>query len=222
MNHNDALKLSATERYLHGDLDGTLRDEFEAHFFDCADCANELRLGAAMLDQMKLELVKEPRTKVTPKAVKRSSPWPAWAGAIAASLLVVIGYQNLVQVPHLKTELAALNSPQLLPSVSLVDGVGRADELPSASVKPGSSVLLNVDIPTDDHYISYAVSVLDPAGHQVWAIPISAPQAKDTLSIKMPVKESQTGIYTLIIEGLTPGAKPIAVERQRFRLYSHN
>ena len=83
-------------------------------------------------------------------------------------------------------------------------------------------MLLTVDIPTDDRYSSYEVSVLDPAGKQAWTVPISAQRARDTLSIEMPAKELQSGTYTLLIEGLVPGAKPIAIERQRFRIYSHN
>jgi hypothetical protein len=222
MNHDDALRLSAAERYLQRDLDEKQRDEFEAHFFACADCANEVRVGAAMLDQMKLELARERRAEAVREQVKRFFPRPAWAAAIAAMLLVVIGYQNLVEVPHIKTELASLDSPELMPSLSLVDGVSRADELPSANVKPGEPLLLNVDVPTDDRYASYEISVLDPGGKQAWKMPISAQQAKDTLSIRMPVRGSQSGTYTLVIEGLTPGAGPIAVERQSFHLYSHN
>jgi hypothetical protein len=51
-------------------------------------------------------------------------------------------------------------------------------------------------------------------------MPISAQQARDTLSIEMPTRALQGGIYTLVINGLVPGAGPIAVERQKFHLYS--
>ncbi|MGB8537270.1 MAG: zf-HC2 domain-containing protein [Acidobacteriaceae bacterium] len=213
MNHNDALRLSAAERYLLRDLDEDLRDQFEAHFFECTDCANDVQSGAAMLDQMKIELARE--------AKKLFFLRPAWGAAIAAMLLV-IGYQNLVEVPRLKTELTSLNSPGVLPTVSLVGGVSRADKLPSAEVKPYKPVLLKVDIPTDDRYSSYEVSVLDSGGKPAWTMPISARQAKDTLSIEMPAKELQAGTYTLVIEGLASGAKPIAVERRLFQIYSHN
>ena len=60
MNHDDALRLSAAERFLLGDLDEDLREQFEAHFFECAECATDVRAGAAMLDQMKVELAREP------------------------------------------------------------------------------------------------------------------------------------------------------------------
>jgi hypothetical protein len=226
MNHDDALRLSAAERYLLRDLDEDLRDQFEAHFFECTDCATDVRSGAAMLDQMKIELAKEPATRL--KVADGREPKklfflrPAWATAAVAAMLLVIGYQNLVEVPHLKTELVSLNSPQVLPTVSLVDGVSRADKLPSAGIKPDKPVLLAVDIPMDDRYSSYEVSVLDSAGKPAWTLPITTQQAKNTLSIEMPGKELEAGTYTLVIEGLASGAKPIAVERQLFQIYSHN
>jgi NADPH-dependent 7-cyano-7-deazaguanine reductase QueF-like protein len=139
-----------------------------------------------------------------------------------AAMLLVIGYQNLVEVPHLKTELASLNSPEVLPTVSLVGGVSRADKLPSAEVQPDKPVLLKVDIPTDDRYSSYEVSLLDSAGKPAWTMPITVGQARDTVSIEMPAKELQAGTYTLVIEGLASGARPIAVERRLFQIYSHN
>jgi hypothetical protein len=174
---------------------------------------------------MKIELAKEPATRL--KIVDGREPKklfflrPAWAAAIAAVLLV-IGYQNLIEVPHLKTELASLNSPQVLPTISLVDGVSRADKLPSAGIKRGKPVLLAVDIPTDDRYTSYEVSVLDPTGKPAWTMPITAQQARNTLSIEMPANELHAGTYTLVVEGLASGAKPIAVERRLFQIYSHD
>jgi hypothetical protein len=87
--------------------------------------------------------------------------------------------------------------------------------------KPGKPLLLTVDIPTDERYSNYEVSLLDPAGKELWAMTINAQQARDTLFIQTPVKESKTGTYTLVIEGRVPGANPITVERQQFQLYSH-
>jgi hypothetical protein len=226
MNHDDARRLSAAERYLLRDLDEDLRDEFEAHFFECTDCATDVRSGAAMLDQMKVELAREGAAGVKAvdgrEAKKLFFLRPAWAAGAIAAMLLVIGYQNLVEMPHLKTELASLNSPEVLPTVSLVDGVSRSDRLPSAEIKRAEPVLLAVDIPTDDRYSSYEVSVLDAAGKPAWTMPITAQQAKDTLSIEMPGKELDAGTHTLVIEGLAPGAKPIVVERRLFQIYSRH
>jgi hypothetical protein len=47
--HQEALETLASERYLLNEMSDTDRDAFEEHFFDCQDCADDLRTGAAML-----------------------------------------------------------------------------------------------------------------------------------------------------------------------------
>ena len=48
MDHGDAVRLKATERYLLNELDPEQLDQFEEHLFDCPDCALDVR-AAAML-----------------------------------------------------------------------------------------------------------------------------------------------------------------------------
>ena len=43
MDHNDAIGCQAATRYVAGELSTEARDAFEAHFFDCAECAEEVR-----------------------------------------------------------------------------------------------------------------------------------------------------------------------------------
>src|SRR5947207_15968254 len=43
MDHETALRTSATERYFLGELTGQDRDGFEEHFFMCPECAEDLR-----------------------------------------------------------------------------------------------------------------------------------------------------------------------------------
>jgi len=47
MEHTDAVKLQAVEKYILGELTPSLREEFEAHYFDCTACALNLRTGVA-------------------------------------------------------------------------------------------------------------------------------------------------------------------------------
>ena len=43
MDHQEAVRQKATERYLLDELDPELRDQFEEHLFDCQDCALDVR-----------------------------------------------------------------------------------------------------------------------------------------------------------------------------------
>src|ERR1700685_3945795 len=43
MEHSEAQNMGAAERYMLGDLSVSEVEEFERHFFDCAQCSEELR-----------------------------------------------------------------------------------------------------------------------------------------------------------------------------------
>ena len=47
MDHNEAVRMQAVEKYILGELTPLLRAQFEEHYFDCADCALNLRSGVA-------------------------------------------------------------------------------------------------------------------------------------------------------------------------------
>src|SRR6185437_14720688 len=79
MNHDEASRTMAAERYLLNELSPEARDQFEEHYFDCAECASDLRAGAILVEQSKVLLA--PQTPVAqplpvPKAEK--SGWFAW------------------------------------------------------------------------------------------------------------------------------------------------
>ena len=50
MNHDEAIRLKAAEKYLLGELNAELRDQYEDHYFGCAECAQDVRTGAVFID----------------------------------------------------------------------------------------------------------------------------------------------------------------------------
>ena len=56
MDHSEAVELMATERYLLGELPAEQREAFEAHFFECYECALDVRAEAAFLKEAKAQL----------------------------------------------------------------------------------------------------------------------------------------------------------------------
>ena len=61
MDHNQATQLTAVEKYLLDELPPEVRDEFEEHFFDCQECATDLRATAGFIDAAKREFKVNPR-----------------------------------------------------------------------------------------------------------------------------------------------------------------
>ncbi len=56
MDHTAVVRQKMTERYLLDELDPEVRDEFEEHYFDCPECALDIRAGAQFVAHSKTVL----------------------------------------------------------------------------------------------------------------------------------------------------------------------
>jgi hypothetical protein len=222
MNHHEALRRAAVEKYLLDELSLQERDEFEEHFFDCADCAQDLRTTAAFLDEAKSELRRPPAAKTAPrvrKAFRFESLWrPAFLAPAFALLLSVIIYQNAPVFPRVAGERAGLDRPEVLSAVSLIGANGRGGATPSGTVEKDQPILLTLDIAAAEQYASYTCSLIAPSGAAVWRVPVTASQAKDTVSIRVPGAGLKPGEYTLRVQGNPARGEPADIARYRFTL----
>ncbi len=166
MDHNQSATLMAVEKYLLDELTPEVRDEFEQHFFDCQECATDLRATAAFMAAARQEFKTNPVPKPGGAAKGKSLLAPFWPSALVwsalAASLLVIAYQNLAVFPHFKTEIAELKAPEILPVVSLVGGNSRGGQTPEASVAAAHPFLLSVDIPTQDRFPAIPVCSIPP------------------------------------------------------------
>ena len=62
MDHEEAVRLQAAEKYVLGDLAQELCDAYEEHYFDCQECATEVIATAAFVDGAH-DIFKEERAK---------------------------------------------------------------------------------------------------------------------------------------------------------------
>jgi hypothetical protein len=224
MDHNYITQDHTVERYLLDELTPEVRDEFEEHFFDCQECATDLRATAAFMDAAKREFrihPVEPGGDIKGKSFFASA-WPSalvWS-ALAASLLV-IAYQNLIMFPHFRTEISEVKAPEILPVISLVGGNSRGGQVPAGRVGSAHPFLLQLDIPTQDRFSSYTCLLYTPSGSLAWRAEVSAQSARDTVSIRVPSAEG-AGEYTLSVQGnLDRGETPSELGRYRFVLTAH-
>jgi hypothetical protein len=237
MDHEEAAGRGAVEKYLLDELAPLERDEFEAHFFDCRECAADLRTTAVFLDAAVRELARGVPAKPAPNGVPaKPAPkagrkswfaflWrPAFLSPAVAFLLLIIVYQNVVTYPRLAGERVPLEHPEILPSISLVGANSRGGPIPSVTVTPAGSVLLSVDIPTAEQFSSYSCVLLAPSGAVVWRVPISAEQAKDTVYIRTPALPRENGDYGVIVQGYAnpDRGEPADLARYRFTLHVSN
>jgi anti-sigma factor RsiW len=227
MNHENAVQLMAVERYLLDDLTSELRDEFEEHMFDCAECALDLRAGATFVQEAKLQLpqltaasrspTEAAPLRVEPRPAKSSLNWLAWlrpafAVPTFAALLAVVAYQNIQTIPSLR---ASATSPRVVPWTSFHTGTRGGAQLDvAANHSQGAAVL--IDLPQEVPYASYVFDLYDQQGRQFWTqtAPTSSQTPGGTFLLMIPGAGLKQGSYTLVIAGKTTQGDQTEVSRR--------
>jgi len=227
MDHAVAVDRKMTERYLLGELDPQACQEFEEHFFDCPECALDVRTAALFIEHSKSSLAKEsepvavlsPAARpVPPKPVLSEPGWLAWlrpafAAPVMVLLLAVIGYQNLVIYPR---QQQALARPQVLPSAFLNIGAMGTGEQP-ISIAPEQSFLLLVRIPPDS-CPRHTAELYNPAGKLEWSLTLPSSSTQDQWPLQVPGAKRESGEYSLVVRGLTDNSEGKEVGRVTFDL----
>ena len=238
MDHSEAIQQMIAERYLLDELTLDAREAFEEHLFDCPECALDLRAGAAFVEAAKAQLPKLtgaapvpslPRSRklqVRRDQVRRewSLRWlqPAFAVPAFATLLLVLGYQNLVTYPGLR---AAAAQPRLLPWAPL-HGAMRDGAPLAITADHRHGVALPVDLPAQsspDAYASYSLDLYDPQGKLAWTGVVAASSESggdgQRLSLVIPGAMLQSGSYSLVVSGAGAHGERTVIDRYAFDLH---
>jgi hypothetical protein len=222
MNHDQAIREQAVERYLLGELPGDARARFEEHFFDCVLCATDLKDGALFVDGLRLDPqpVGLPRPKMHLVAKRNPAAWlrPWLAPALAASLLVV-AYQNILVLPSLRRSVASAQTPTVINNVVLANIDARGVDIPKLTAPAHGSFLISMDVPSKAEYASYLCALYNASGERLWQVPITAQQAENAVSLRVPTDKAANGANELRVLGVPPtGGSPVEVGRYRFLL----
>jgi hypothetical protein len=219
MDHDEAVRLKATERYLLEELDADQRDEFEEHLFDCQDCAMDVRSGAMFVEQTKVALSEAPVLAPKPEPNQSSTGWlgwlrPAFAVPVMAVLLAIIGYQNFIQIPY---QQQAANQVQELPhgSINIRTRGGSTRQLIGHA---GQDFVLIPNIPPDLTYPSYIFELYNGAGKLQWSLTIAAASPDDFRTIKIPGAGLEQGTYKLTVSGITQSGQSTKLEGSTYEL----
>jgi anti-sigma factor RsiW len=222
MNHDQAIREQAVERYLLGELDEEARARFEEHFFDCAICAADLKSTAMFVEALRTE----PQPTTSPQrgmhvvAKRAPSAWlrPWLVPALAASLLV-IAYQNVVVLPGMRRATTAVQSPALMSNIVLANIDARGSDIPRLSASAHGAFVISLDIPTKADDTSYICSLYNSSGERLWQMPVPAQQAENTVFLRVPTDKAVSGQNELRVFGVpSSGGAPAEVGRYRFNL----
>lgn len=207
MNHNEAIQMQAAEKYILGELPAALRDEYEEHFFDCAECALDVKAAAVFADNSREVLRADDRKKVATDQTGAGGGWFAWFRPIVAVpafavLLFALGYQSLVTLPHWKNAAVQGTAPRVLLPYSLIAANTRGTEAQTFRVRPDEPFGLYADVPNDPAYSTYVLRLEDPAGKSSTLRTVSYAQAQKTVVVEVPLGKGP-GVYQIVVLGLT-------------------
>jgi hypothetical protein len=230
MDHTDAINQGAAERYALGEMDSFERDEYEEHFFDCPECADEVKAAAIFLDNARAVVSEEKKgfpgdpldrpVRNTRSRSMKALFWPMPYGAAAAAglLLSVAGYQGFVVAPALRHELQGAQALQSAPWYFLSVSRGETPVVTVSGVE--RKVGLTLSRSSDRLYPFYRCEVRDASGRAVLSSVIAAPAGRDELQVLVPADRLVPGNYVLVVTGLESTSSPTTasnVSRYEFR-----
>jgi len=210
MDHNEALSTRATERYLLGEMSEPERFDFEGHYFECSECADDVRAAHVLARGVKAVCAENPRAEPASREAPRSR-WLSWLtpaamapSAIALALAGIAGYQAFVVVPALRWQ---TGSRALAPIVLRAAARGEEQALEIRRDQPVSLLSLDVNGPDPGAPLTY--DVIAPGGEARISNAAQAPPLGSPLIVVLSNAEiRQPGAWVLVLR--TPAGTEVA------------
>jgi hypothetical protein len=207
MEHHEAVRSRAAERYVARELPPAERDAFEQHFFDCPECAQEVQFEQAFAANLRA---------VLREGLDRSQPvvagpgfwrkWRQWirvrpvaAFSLGGNIVMaaVLGYVVLAGARH--TSAPRFTHPYFAP--------GPTHGAEDVHAIPTGETLYVVRFPSAGAGAqSYSYEILNAAGQREASASLKAPAGQDdSLYLEVQLDSLSAGVHTLIIRGGSGG-----------------
>jgi putative zinc finger protein len=222
MNHEASIQRHTAEKYLLGELSGSERAAFEQHFFECEECAEEVRLGHQLRENAKSVFDDE-----APPAARHARPskgraWLSWMrpaamvpAAACLAIVAIAGYQNVVELPALHARIADLERPVVVQSAMVLPPSSRASA-PSIPVSASARFLqLSLAIDGVRPAERYECELRTDSGTAILKIAIPRLDPDANLTLLIPAAKVPAGYYKVVLLGFT-GRDAAELEQYRF------
>jgi Putative zinc-finger len=209
MSHDQAVSSQAAERYLLGELNPGELEAFEAHYFDCSACFEQIEMGSQFLGRAREVLDPEPEKGWMARMLgDLSRPAPAFVSAMLLCAVAIGGYQQ--------AEIASARAPRMEASVFLPPPAKGAEKLISVPRRSGLS--LSVDVKPTTEFTSYRAQIVAESGKVRYTVPVAMKQSDYSVTMGLPAGALDVGKYSLTIQGLTRDGAPTEVGKGSFDL----
>jgi hypothetical protein len=207
MDHSEAVKMKAVERYVLGELSSDVREQFEEHCFECVECANDLKALTTFVTAGRI--VFEEGDQVAEQRAEegeRSWGWRKWfrpavmipaVGALAA----IVIFQAAVTIPGLKKETARESGAQVYGSSYRVQGATRGESNSRVAIAPNESFALDFDFTPSNSFPRYKGRLVDESGQSVLTFGVGGEEANKELHLVVPTGVLHPGNYDVVFFG---------------------
>ncbi len=195
MSHEDAVRNQMAEHFALGELTREDRERFEAHFFDCGECFENVRLASEFLHHT--HRVLPPEREKGPVARFFADLWRPPMRVMASLFLGTVGFSI-----HQQMQIRELQAPKQAWHALLTEQTRSPGNEEEISVPRGTRLALNVVLWQQDEFDAYRSLILSEPDKRVQYIVPLHPEDNDTLAtIVLPPEILREGTYSMLIQG---------------------
>jgi hypothetical protein len=227
MDHQEAIQSNTLEKYILGELSADLREQFEAHYFDCPECAENLKSLSSFVSAGRICFEEANAAKDMSRGPIAQWSWLAWLKpAIAAPAILVLAAVILFQaagtIPPLKEGGRKQLLGQIYQSSFRLQGRTRGETSPKIAVRRNEAFALDFDFIPARSFPDYKGNLIDPSGHSALEFDIRGEEANKQLYLVIPGDELRAGSYELVFTGQSATQRADEVLRLSFHLEFKN
>jgi hypothetical protein len=209
MDHLDADKTKAVERYMLGDLSVSEVEEFERHFFDCPQCSEELRALTIFQANARAVFGEQDPAPIPARvhAPQSAAGWwrgfsplfwnRPWATALAALVIGIFAGYMAFQMHE---------GAQAIVEYPLY-AQARGEETVVSPVAGSKIYAVYFDKTWEGDYGTLRAVVRDASGAEKFSVSFPPGAPGEAIHIKIPTRELASGKYVLVMTGINAGTE---------------
>jgi hypothetical protein len=213
MDHEEAKKMHAAEKYVLGELKGEVRDQYEEHYCDCAECALDVKAAAAFVAASKDIFQEEPvSVPAAREKTGKAKDWRTWLKPLIAipalgALAVMLVFEGHHLDSGLKEPTVTDQNLVVSGNFGLRGGDRVANENNLVRVRANNAFGLHFDFIPSQTFEKYLAEVQDQSGHALLRFAIPGDRINKEVKYVVPPGLLRAGDYALAIYG-DPAGKP--------------
>jgi hypothetical protein len=216
MNHDEAIRSGAAEKYVLRELSDELRDAYEDHFLECAECTKNMHAlsgfaegGSEVYENLHAEIVPGKPRSIWSRLFQPSIAIPAFAAMLL--VLAAVGYQT----SRMRIGNSGTNGVASVAGKSAFGDTTRGairlfgderkagGQVPVVRIRAGQGFTLNFDFLSPRKFDSYLGKLQDSSGRLILPVTLPGDMANREVNLAIPAGLVHAGKYTLFFVGVS-------------------